>query len=58
MLNNNNGIQINNNVQSILHKKIYLKYHKKPETLKKDEINFIKILIQTYINKNISIQFY
>ena len=54
MSNNINDIQANNNPQSILQKKIYLKYHQKTETSKKDEIQFIKLLIQSYIDKNIA----
>ena len=54
MSNNINDIQANNNPQSILQKKIYLKYHQKTEASKKDEIQFIKLLIQSYIDKNIA----
>ncbi len=54
MLNNINSINTNKNFQSILHKKIYLKYHPKNEITKNNDIQYIKFLIQTYINKNIT----
>ena len=54
MFNNINTIQMNNNLQSILHKKIYLKYHQKSEVSKNKELQYIKMIIQTFINKNIT----
>ena len=40
--------------KSVLHKKIYLKYHPKNEVSKNKEIQHIKSLIQCYIKKNIT----
>lgn len=54
MINNINDNNSKNNFESIFHKKIYLKYHPKNEIIKKQEIDFIKSLIQGYIKKNIN----
>jgi hypothetical protein len=40
--------------KSVLHKAIYLKYHPINEISKKNEIQHIKLLIQSYIKKNIT----
>ena len=54
IFNNINTIHSNSNFQSILHKKIYLQYNQKSNISKNKELEFIKLLIQAYINKNIT----
>jgi len=54
MSNYSNVYNINIFSQSILHKKIYLKYHQKNDMSKNKEIEYIKSLIQGYIKKNIT----